>query len=106
MDYDKYPIGSYVAIKHHKKDINILGPAEEYEVPLNIRNFIQERFGDNSSYNELLKEEIKDDNEEIYIDGVKYVKINDSKINSGFKNNNHEDYLQKRRNENERKFDV
>ena len=76
LDYDKYPIGTYVKVKHHKNDINILGDAREYDVPLELKNYVEERYIiERQRENEAKGEDV------IYIDGVRYVKAASNKEN-------------------------
>jgi len=102
LDYDKYPIGSFVMIKYHKDDVNIIGKASEYDAPMALKNLI----ADTIQNNEISG--VDTAAEEIYIDGVRYVKENNTKaINQ---NNNHEKdreyYYQKAMEDNSNKFDV
>lgn len=79
MDYNKYPIGSYVKVKHHKKDINILGEAREYDVPLKLKNYIEEKYSTKIGMGtEIAGEDV------IYIDGIKYVKASSKEEESNW----------------------
>lgn len=96
MNYDKYPLGTYVTIKYHKDDINILEEAMEHEAPIRLREYVGERYQDKVIENNVTAAE-----EEVYIDGVRYVKASPRKIENNYENLESSNYK-----DNSKKFDV
>ena len=71
FDWNKYRHGDFVKLKHYRKDINILEKANEYSVPLYIKDVLEQEakmsFSGHVTPYEVAPETIT-------IDGVEYVK--------------------------------
>lgn len=71
LDYNKYPINSYILCKYYQGDINLENLISENEVPGAIKKYLVPA-QQVSNYSNL---EFSSDKEHVIIDGVKYKKM-------------------------------
>jgi hypothetical protein len=70
----KYYPGSYVKIKHFNNDINIIDAADEYQVPLDVKNLMEAELS-HPRYSNYQSSSIHcESSDTVIIDGVEYVK--------------------------------
>ena len=41
FDWNKYEVGQYLEVKHHKNDINILGEAHKAQIPYDVLTLLE-----------------------------------------------------------------
>ena len=93
---NRFRNGQEIDIYYHKDDINILEEAMEHEAPIRLREYVGDRYQDKVIENNVTAAE-----EEVYIDGVRYVKASPRKIENNYENLESSNYK-----DNSKKFDV
>lgn len=73
-DFEKYPIGSYVRVKHYKKDINILESISEYNISESLKEYVETNYPNNFID---IDNPVVDTADTIEINGVTYVRKED-----------------------------